>query len=274
MENTISKLTLVSVILKEAWIKYKRRFKDLVWIVLPSALFSVVGDYLIRLGGVAVTVGWIVTVLGIVAAILSTIALVYAVRNDKQFDESYDYAFKNLFHYLWIVFLVSIISLGGMFLGIIPAFIFSIWFGLVCYIFVSEGDRGLGALLKSKEYVRGYFWPIVLRLIVIMFISLAVSVMAGILGAIIGSYIGFAITGIVSQLIIAPFLTVYLYSIYQDLARVKPELQGKKIDKNRKFFALVGIFGVVITLIIVTLLCVKYGVYGFINLLNYYFLNK
>ncbi len=256
--NTRQKLIPAGTLFKESWSKYKRRFTDLAWIVLPAALLAAVGSYLARFGGLIGGLGGLISLAGVVAGILSTIASVYAVRHEKQFDESYSYAVKNFFSYVWVAVLMFLAELGGLFMGVVPAFIFAIWFSLVCYIFVSEGDRGLSALLKSKEYVRGYFWPVVGRLLVTLVASILVAAAAGIISAILGS-IGTALAGILSQIVLGPFLVVYLYSIYQDLARVKPELVGTKPDKNRSFFVFACIWGIAASIIFVSVLAIAMG---------------
>ncbi len=268
MEQTLPKLTAVSVVLKDTWVKYRKRFGDLAWIVLPPALITAIGDYLATFGGALQAVGGLVTALGVVAAILSTIALIYAVRNEKQFDESYSYALKNFWQYLWVASFTFLAGLGGIFLGVIPALIFAVWFSFVGYIFVSEGDRGLPTLLKSKEYVRGYFWPIVLRLLVTILVSILVGIVASVLGFSFG-VAGAALSGIVTQLVLTPFVTIYVYEIYRDLARVKPELVGTKIEKNRKFFTYVSIWGVVATVIVVVVLLTTVGLQALRSLGSY-----
>lgn len=268
MEQTLRELTPVSAVLKGAWAKYKRRFGDLAWIALPPALITAIGDYLATFGGALRVFGGLITALGVVAAILSAVALVYAVRNDKQFDESYKYAFKNFFPYLWVALLTFLAGLGGIFLGVIPALIFAVWFSFVCYIFVSEGDRGLPTLLKSKEYARGYFWPIVWRLLVTVLISMIVGIAASALGASLG-LVGAGLASIVTQIALTPFVTVYVYALYQDLARVKPELVGTKVEENRKFFTYVNIWGIAATIILIVVLLATIGFQALRNLGKY-----
>lgn len=66
---------------------------------------------------------------------------------------------------LWISFLIIIMAFGGAYLLLIPLVIFNVWFVFSRYIFLLESESGMNAILKSREYVRGYFWPIFVRLL-------------------------------------------------------------------------------------------------------------
>jgi hypothetical protein len=67
------------------------------------------------------------------------------------------------FSYIWILTLMWCILLGSLVLFAIPAIIVHNWLILNACIFVVEGKTGLSALLTSREYIRGYEWPVFWR---------------------------------------------------------------------------------------------------------------
>src|SRR3989344_3979582 len=74
--------------------------------------------------------------------------------------ESFRRARGKILSMYWVMILSIFIFIGGFVLLIIPALIFATWFSFAIFVFFAEGTRGLDALLKSKEYVRGRFWGV------------------------------------------------------------------------------------------------------------------
>jgi hypothetical protein len=62
--------------------------------------------------------------------------------------------------YIWISILVGVITLVGALLLIIPGIIFAIWYSLASYALLIEGKKGVHALNRSKELVKGHFWKV------------------------------------------------------------------------------------------------------------------
>ncbi len=139
------------------------------------------------------------------------IALFYMVK-----EENVKVSIKNLLlsvkekmiSYYWIAFLKGIVILVGLILFIIPGIIFSIWFSFSQYVFVFEGIKGEKALSRSKELVKGYFWPVLGRLVVLLVIMMLISSI---------SKLGF----LINSLITMPFGIIYIYVIYEDLKRIR-----------------------------------------------------
>jgi len=51
--------------------------------------------------------------------------------------------------------ILGFLGTGGFLFLIIPGIIFLVWFIFAQFIIFAEDDRGMNAILKSKEYVRG-----------------------------------------------------------------------------------------------------------------------
>lgn len=72
---------------------------------------------------------------------------------------------------VWPIILVSLLTalavVGGFILLVIPGVIFSIWFAFATYAVALDNERGIAALAKSKSLVRGRWWPVFWRLLVL-----------------------------------------------------------------------------------------------------------
>jgi uncharacterized membrane protein len=84
-----------------------------------------------------------------------------------------------------------------------PGVIFAVWFFFAPFVFIDEDVRGMNALLKSKEYVRGRWFGVCLRLLAIWLIAVLVA--------------SIPIVGQVLALFLIPFSFVYTFLLYKDL---------------------------------------------------------
>lgn len=111
--------------------------------------------------------------------------------------------------------LIVLILIGGYLLLFIPGLIFGVWYGFSVIFLLAENKKGKAALRASRELVRGYFWPIVWRLFVmialIWLVSFAVSLIP-----FLGSVAGMALS-----LFVLPFMNIYTYLLYKDLKKLK-----------------------------------------------------
>lgn len=112
--------------------------------------------------------------------------------------------------FVWLFSLSGFIIAGGFMLLFIPGLIFMVWFAFSQFIVASEDDRGMYALLKSKEYVRERWVEVFVRLFAVWL----VSVLLGLIPFI----------GPILSLLFAPLMLVYLYLIYQELRAIKGEV--------------------------------------------------
>src|SRR5581483_3156420 len=79
--------------------------------------------------------------------------------------------------YSWVYVLVALALLVGFVVFIIPGIIFMVWFVFAGYVFLWEGKKGTQALMASKELVKGYWWAIFGRLLLIMLIACIISLL-------------------------------------------------------------------------------------------------
>jgi len=173
-------------ILKEAWEIYKSNLGKFIYlaiipfiILLPSVFLGrtypgFFGTNFIQSPSITIPFGLGFAVLGIVAQMLFLLALVFIV-SQRQLEispkEALKYAWDKLASYIWISALVSIFVGIGLILFIVPGLVMAIWYSLAIYILVAEDKRGRAALSRSKELVKGHWWGVLWRLIIIGIIT-------------------------------------------------------------------------------------------------------
>lgn len=128
-------------------------------------------------------------------------------------------ALPKLLGMLWIWLLFVIMVNGGFLLLFVPGVLLSVWFFFVWHVFMEENCTGVNALVQSREYVRGRFFPVLLRLLAVGILCSIVIVVGGI--AIFIPIVGPILTSFVA-LFAGLFFFIYGYVLYQDL-RLRPD---------------------------------------------------
>lgn len=130
-------------------------------------------------------------------------------------------SFKRIFSYWWLLLLTGFLVGGASMLFSIPGIVFAIWFSFSIFVLGVEGIKGMQALLRSKEYVRNYWWPVLGR-------NLAFGLMIGIPLMILFALVGLAksetllvIFQFIFSLVLLPFGVAYNYSQYVSLRKIK-----------------------------------------------------
>lgn len=159
----------------------------------------------------------------VVALLISIATYIEQISLGEVFKRS----FRKVIPYLWINFLFGAVVLGGLFLLIIPGIIFFVWFFLSSIVMVTGGGGGVTGLLKSREYVRGYFWPVVIRIIVLagiviifqFIISFVYFLLDGLEIPIISIGVSFLL--IIFSYLAAPLGLIYTFVMFDNLRSLK-----------------------------------------------------
>lgn len=175
--------------------------------------------------------------------IVSSVALIKIISSDEKITvkHAYNFGWKNLFHYWWVMIIVGFVILGGTLFFIIPGLIFSIWFLFSSFVFVTEGERGMKALLKSKEYVKGYFWPVVGRMFTWWLLMVGAMLILMLLRTYLGS-VGSLIQSLASMFISLLSIPL-LFVIFKNLRLVKGEVKPETKSGQKVIFWAFGTFG-------------------------------
>ncbi len=173
--QTIFSLPGATAIFGQAWTIYKQRLGTFLGVmVIPMLVMIVVlaifagGGFLsvsllsskFAAGGIGLLI--LLAILFFVIVFISQAwgqtALLYAVKDSQErigVMESYRRGWHKIFSYWWVSLLAGFIIVGGFLLLIVPGIIFGVWFSLAMFILIAEDIKGMNALLKSREYVKG-----------------------------------------------------------------------------------------------------------------------
>lgn len=226
----IVSLPKASQLLKEALKIYKSRFWVFAGLIIVPIILSLLIDYIVYL-----KVWWrgIVIIIYFFVYLWVSVSCVYAIKERNQkigIKESLAKGWNKLISWLWISILNIVIVGLGLLLFIIPGIIFAIWFVFSGYILVSEDLRGMEALSRSRQLVKGNWWKIFWRFLIAFFVIFIALFLIGLpfglfcvwifnipdmaeeIGSIIGGILGIFAT---------PFGFTFGFLIYENLKGIK-----------------------------------------------------
>ncbi len=259
-----------AVILKQAWSLYKQRFGTFLGItVIPMLVMTAFGLLSAAGGFLAVTKPGLgsfglLLVLGVVLFIVALVifpwgllALLFAVKDSTEnigVGTAFRRAWGKIRSYYWITILMTLILVGGLMLLIVPGIVFMIWFGFAMFVLVDEGLKGMDALLKSREYVRGQWWGIFGRLLVMWLLAIVVAMIQAIILKTVSSEATKQLVQFLVSLFLTPFIISYTYILYQNLKTLKGGTVRVEAGSQKTIFILIGILGLAAPIILTFLL--------------------
>ena len=206
-----------------------------------------------------VVAAFVIPIIVLVAIIViiqtwTTAALTTEVSSSQKlgFWKSFKSSRSLIKSYWWMSSLSGIIVLGSSVFLIIPGIIFSIWFVFALYVLQTLKYKGLMSLLISREYVRGYFWQVTGRMLVlglfigtiswgsdkiIMYFKLDQIFVGSLLAVVISSTLGV-------------FISAYIYKIFQNLYQIKGEIDIKPTFGEKLKYTWLGILGFILIFVV------------------------
>ncbi len=232
--NQQAKLDPVSKQLKDSWASYTKHFNSLVPIMLVAGIGMYIQCLLLFFGtddSMGVQVNPTFGILAAIAAIIYIIGMIWGfaalLNRIQKLDQpmTLGQAFTAAKPLIWPLvitgILVAIFTLIGLVLLVIPGIIVGVWLSLAMFIVVDEQKRGMAAVKQSKEYVKGYWWSVFGRFLLIGLILGIVSAIIGNIGImILGVKLGTLLQNIVG-LILVPFAVLYEYGVYKNIKAVR-----------------------------------------------------
>jgi len=233
----------IGELFKDAWEIYTRRVGVLMGLYLLSILLLVLPTAVFILGGLAfsaalpelrlplVVAGALTGILvGSVILFWGLAALVYAVVDESLgVWAALQRGWSRIWAFAWVFSLSAFIVTGGFLLLVIPGIIFSVWFFLSQFVLAAEDERGMRALLKSKAYVQGRFFDVLLRLAVVWVVSVMIG-MVPVLGGLL-------------SLLFVPFMMIYSWLIYDDLRPKRGSIPFTSTRSERLTWVGIGALG-------------------------------
>jgi len=211
----------ISTLFSESWAIYQRRFAVLIGLYLLTVIAFIIPPVILAgaailagagKGGAAfVLAGALGVIVGIYFGLRCLGGFLYAVVDEQlAFSAALEKGKTVILPLLWVGFLTGFIISGGFLLCIIPGLIFMVWFFFAQFIVIKEDVRGMGALLKSKEYVRGEWFNVALRLLLVWAASMVIGMIP--------------LAGPVLSIAFLPFVMIFHYLIYRDLRELKGDV--------------------------------------------------
>lgn len=249
------RLTEVGALFTESWEIFQRRFATLIGLFLLSVAAFVIpmgaAAALAMAAGLSLGKGAVIalaalgTLAGTWLGFRCFAAFLHAVADETLLlRDALEQGKGMVLSLIWIGLLSAFIIGGGYLLLVLPGIVFTVWFCFTQFILVSDDLRGMDALLKSREYVRGEWFNVALRLLLVWAASL-------LLGAI-------PVAGPILSLAFFPYLMIFHYLIYRDLRRMKGEvLFACAVGDKIKWPALALLGYVAVPVVLVTLLGVS-----------------
>lgn len=221
---------------------YKKRFWRLIGVTVAPFIIIVIlmailfGAAIVTTGGLdaenaseslqttgAIAIIVVVAVIAVVS-ILANIALMLAVSDKEASVMGY---FKMALPFFWgytaVAIMMGVAVIFGFILLIIPGIIFAVWFSQALYVRVFENIGSFDAMKRSKAYVKGRWWGVVGRYLVIGIFSLIVSLVSQLIGAgfVESEIAALVVLGViityVGPILFAPFNAAYQYHLYTTL---------------------------------------------------------
>src|SRR3989344_7229660 len=208
-----------SKLLSLSWADYKAKAKKLA--ALMAVFYIIMGIVGLFVGGslfyfsssepifasgiIPFLIGGLIV---LIAGLITEIALIrMAAGEESRVQEAYKRAWPRLLPFLGLSLLVGLTILVGFILIIIPGIIFAVWFGFSYFVFLLENTGIREAMKKSKAYVKGRFWAVLGRIVVLLLILLPFMIISSIADGMSAEAVSFVVDILVG-LFVAPFSLV------------------------------------------------------------------
>jgi hypothetical protein len=260
--QTISSLPSATAIFGQAWAVYKQRLGTFLGVmaipIISGSGYMAMILFLSKALSISpsstgllllIPIVFIIFLIIIAVQIWGQTALLYAIKDSQEkigVVESYRRGWHKILSYWWIGLLMAFITIGGFILLVVPGIIFATWFSLAVFVLIAEDLKGMNALLKSKEYVKGKFGSVFWRLFFIGVISFVISLVPIIFFSILKIPFGSQINNLIIGLFVTPLVMTYSFLVYSSLKAIKGEYVFVPTAGKKTIFVTVGIIGFLI----------------------------
>ncbi len=246
-----TQVTPIGELFSLTWTQYKERAIPLLAVILINTVLisslilviivcGIVGTAILMhfMNDVlAISIIFIITTLFLLVIALllvwcQTAMLAIVVDEDLGIIEAFQKGWEYFWPMTWVLTFLTGILISGFTFGIVPGFLFLVWFSFSIFIMFDENRRGLDTLLASREYVRGYGWNTFGKMIVAWLISLIISILP--------------LIGQILSMLFTPFFLLYILAIYRDLKSIKGTVELDDAPGTRIFWWAVTIIGMII----------------------------
>lgn len=264
--QTISSLPGATAIFGQAWAIYKQRLGTflgvmVIPILIMIALVAVLagGGFLgvsllsskFAAGGIGLLIVLAIAffLVGFISQAWGQTALLYAIKDSQEgigVVEAYRRGWHKILSYWWVSLLAGFITMGGFLLFVVPGIIFAVWFSLAVFILIAEDLKGMNALLKSREYVKGKWGGVFWRFFFIGGLSFIIALIPILIFDLLKIPFGQEISRFVIGLFLSPLIMTYDFLVYSNLKVLKGEIAFAPTGGQKAKFIVVGIIGLLL----------------------------
>lgn len=235
------KLAGVGVLFGRSWDIYRKRFQTfsliyllyLAPVMLISALcYSVWKTFPHPLN--PFVIAWIAAgaLMAVLVSVWGQAAFIYAISEPGLAAKAlFQKAAHSLRKFAWLYLAFMILTVAGLVFFMVPGLVLMVWFSFSFFILASKGEAAIDCLLESREYVRGLWWPVFLRLFAVWAPAYAIGYLPQ--------------AGPLLSLLFMPFLMAYTYNLYEELAALKGAVR-KPTEREKKTWGIAILAGAVI----------------------------
>jgi hypothetical protein len=225
------KMSPLSFLLRSSWRIYRSHILIFSAIMLIPFAFSIIIYFIYsskvifeRSGFWFASAATLITLINVLIQLFAYSAMIYFAKDNLALTGSIKSAWRNFLSFLAVTLLASLVSAVGLCLLVIPGIVLITWFSLAAYVLVFEGQRGTAALRRSKELVRGNFFPVLFRLLAAAILVAAVDILIRQVVSLPVTFDGLDfLIGNLIDIFTTPFMVVFGIQIYHDLKRLRGE---------------------------------------------------
>jgi len=211
-----------TVLLGAAWERYKHYWKKYILLLLPLFAASIVLGILTvsisRSNAGAFSPLMLVFSIGVaIVGIIAEAAIIYSVVTEGR-EVSITEAYRKGASLFWSFLLVQIIT--GLIVGlgfialVIPGIYLAVRYSFSAFVLVDEGKKGMEALSRSRDLVKGRWFEVFIRFVFVIVLSLIPFAIFFVIDS--SSTFGQILQNLLS-LILAPLWILYVYNVYKAL---------------------------------------------------------
>jgi hypothetical protein len=125
--------------------------------------------------------------------------------------------------FFWASLLSGLLTFLWALLLIIPGIIYGVYYTFAEYITLDKGLKGMDAVRKSMEYVKGMWWQVVYSFLGLGAVYFFIYIIEMVVTAIIGQDLG-GIVNMLFSIVFVPYSLIYSVLVYEKLKSLKPEV--------------------------------------------------
>ncbi|MFA6254262.1 MAG: hypothetical protein WC640_03405 [Candidatus Paceibacterota bacterium] len=253
----MTKLIGLGDLFKNTWAIYREKFTLVVGLMILPFLLMMVNQLLTTTeNGFILPLAFIIGIIAAIGLIWGSAGLIIVLRDRSRIvtiKEAYGLGWSKLISLIWVSILTGFIIGGSILLFVIPGIILATWLMFAKIIVVAEEEKGMSAVVKSREYVKDYFWPVLGRSLVIAIAVMVIYfILMAIVSLIVGAFIGFGsasaatliiiLTAVVNILVV-PLAFIWMYLLYENLKQVKGSVTVDPAKKQGTWYLVIGLIG-------------------------------